>query len=336
MLEAYGSRRYVERMGEPAAPGALLPARILWVDRERYGIVTEEGEEVARLKGSYLHGTADRTDYPTVGDYVWTKPNPGGEALIAALMPRFSRFARTDHSGHAAGYVKTVLEQNVAANFDVVMILSSLNHDFNLARIQRYLVTARQSGGEPVVVLTKADLCGEGEAYRQRVREIAGEAPVLVVSAANGKGLEQLAPYRRQGNTLIFLGSSGVGKSSLVNALAGREVMAVSGIREDDSRGRHTTTRRQMIRLPGDTLVIDTPGMRELGIGDSGKGLKSTFADVEELIGQCRFRNCQHGAEPGCAVRAALEAGALAPKRWQQYRRLAAEQAFTRAKARKR
>ena len=208
---------------------------------------------------------------------------------------------------------------------DVVFAVQSLNENFNVKRLERYLTLAWNSGAQPVVVLTKADLPGDHQAMVEAAYEVAGEAPVLALSAKTGQGMEQLDAYLKPRVTAAFLGSSGVGKSSLINALAGQEVMDTGDIREDDARGRHTTTHRQLLRLPSGVLVIDTPGMRELGMWDAAEGLSAAFPDVERFLGQCRFHDCRHGQEPGCAIRGALERGELSPQRWKNYRQLAGE-----------
>lgn len=273
-----------------------------------------------------MHESMAAVHFPTIGDFVTVQQNAVQQALqITALLPRKTAFYRPNYRGHAVGYVKTVTPQAVAANFDVVILLQSLNNDFSEVRLQRYLSTARQSGAQPLILLTKLDLTNDATDYIQRATAIAGGVPVMAVSAHSGAGMEQLKPYLTKGKTLAFLGSSGVGKSSLVNALAGEELMKVNAIREDDDKGRHTTTHRQLLRLANGVLVIDTPGMRELGMWDNDEGLSQTFEDVESLIAACRFSDCKHGTEPGCAVRAALENGTLTPKRLEQYMTLHGE-----------
>lgn len=297
----------------------LIPGRVTQTRRERYTVITERGEVEANLKGSYYHNALKREDFPCVGDFVLLRHNESGASQIAGLLPRRSKFSRADFSGHAAGYVKTILEQVVAANFDYVFILSSLNADFNTNRIARYLTQAYESGGQPVVLLTKADLTPDFKEPLSAAMRVAPGAPVLAVSAKTGFGLDGLAEYLRPGKTIVFLGMSGVGKSSLLNALMRREVMAVKSIREDDSRGRHTTTHRQLFMLPSGAMVIDTPGMRELGLFDADYGISAGFGDIEELISRCRFSDCRHRTEPGCAILAALDDGTLAGERWENY-----------------
>lgn len=313
-LQDYGYQNLIS-----ATPAGLMPARITEVHRERYQAVCQHGEIAARLKGSYFHQTDDRSDYPAVGDFVLIRYNPGGSSMITRLLPRRSKFSRTDFSGHAAGYVKTIREQVVAANFDTVFIVSSLNQDFNVDRIARYLTLARQSGGTPVVILSKADLCDNWNRQASAVREIAGDIDVIALSSMTGMGLEQLRRYQQPGSTIVFLGMSGVGKSSLLNVLAGEELMEVKTIRENDARGRHTTTHRQLFRLPSGTMIIDTPGMRELGLWDADEGISAVFADIEAIKSRCRFSDCQHKTEPGCAIRAALADQSLSQQHWDSY-----------------
>lgn len=305
--------------------GGGVPARVTAVHKERYGLICEAGECFGRLKASVYYRTGHE-DFPTVGDFVLIRPNPSGDCQITKTLPRRSFFARRDP------YPGRLKPQAVAANFDTVLLVQSLNENFNLSRLQRYLVQARQSGGEPVIVLTKCDLPGEHGPLLKAAQEVSGGAPVCPVSAKTGEGLALLDPWLQPGRTLALLGSSGVGKSSLINRLAGEELMATGEIREQDGRGRHTTTHRQLLRLPSGALVIDTPGMRELGLWDVSAGIRESFEDVERLIGQCRFSNCRHETEPGCAVREALQTGALSPERWKSYQSLKEEAAVSRPK----
>lgn len=297
----------------------LIPGRVTELQRDQYTIMTEQGEVSAVLKGAFYHTVGNREEFPCVGDFVYIQYNENGASRIAKLLPRRSKFSRADYSGHAAGYAKTILEQVVATNFDYVFIVSSLNWDFKISRIMRYLTQTRQSGSQPVVILTKADLAPDFSITLAEVQKTAPNIPVHVVSSHTGSGLEGLSEYLQPGKTVVFLGMSGVGKSSLLNALMNQEVMAVKGIRETDSRGRHTTTHRQLFMLPSGAMVIDTPGMRELGLFDADDGISAGFNDVEELFTRCRFNDCRHQTEPGCAVLAALADGSLVPEHWERY-----------------
>ena len=338
-LKQYGCELF------PTKPNSI-PGRIMEHMRDRYTVMTQHGEVTASLKGTYYHSAQAQEDFPCVGDFVLLQYNPSGDSRIAELLPRKSKFARADFSGHAAGYVKTIHGQVVAANFDYVFIMSSLNQDFRPSRILRYLTQARASGGQPVIVLTKADLVALApdweyglyeptalERELHSLRQAAPDVPICVVSSHTGQGLDALGEYMQPGKTVVFLGMSGVGKSSLVNALMAADVMAVKAIREDDGRGRHTTTHRQLFMLPSGAMVIDTPGMRELGLYDADEGISASFTDVEELFTQCRFNDCGHKTEPGCAIRAALTDGYLSPERWERYQAQKRENRFVDDKA---
>ena len=293
-----------------------IPARITAQHKERYEIVCQHGITHARLKTKEYY--VDTQAFPTAGDFVMIQYVPNGDSLITATLPRRTFFSRRDPTPGRG-------EQAVAANFDYVFIMQSLNMDFNPKRLERYLTLAWQSGATPVILLTKADLVEDDWDYICRVERVAAGVNIHAVSAHTGYGLPRLNAYLQPGKTVVFLGSSGVGKSSLVNALAGEDIMAVNAIREDDSKGRHTTTHRQLILLKTGVMIIDTPGMRELGMWDVSEGLGEAFTDVEQFLGKCRFSDCKHETEPGCAIRAAIERGELDMQRWESYRKLKAE-----------
>jgi ribosome biogenesis GTPase len=256
-----------------------------------------------------------------VGDWLAiSQIDADGDALIHAVMPRKSAFAR-----RAAGGVGV---QVVAANVDIAFLVSGVNNDLNPRRIERYLVAARDSGAAPVVVLTKADLSADPDGERQAVEAIAAGAPVVTLSALTGVGLDALNRWLQPGVTAALLGTSGAGKSTLLNALAGKELMSTGPVREADQRGRHTTTHRELFCLPGGALLIDTPGMRELGLVADDAALDESFADITALIPQCKFSDCTHASEPGCAILAALADEGLSAERWQSYLKLQRELAF--------
>ncbi|MBE6738281.1 MAG: ribosome small subunit-dependent GTPase A [Ruminococcaceae bacterium] len=292
------------------------PARVTAVHKGRFGIVSDFGEGYASLKSKeyYYEGEV----FPTVGDFVLIDYVENGDSRIIKTIKRKTYFSRRDPD-------KGRGEQVIAANFDYVFIMQSLNNDFNPKRIERYLTAARQSGAEPVIILTKADLTDDYLPYILEISRVAEDVETHIVSAKTGFGLDKLSKFMQKGNTLVFLGSSGVGKSSLVNTLAGGEIMDVNGIREDDSKGRHTTTHRELIMLKNGVMIIDTPGMRELGMWDVTEGLSEAFEDVEKFIGKCRFRDCKHENEPGCAVRKAIENGELDLVRFESYKKLKSE-----------
>ena len=293
-----------------------IPARVTAVHKERYEIVCAHGITHAKLKTKEYY--VDVQDFPTTGDFVMVNYIENGDSQILATLPRKTFFSRRDPTPGRG-------EQAVAANFDYVFIMQSLNQDFNPKRLERYLTLAWQSGATPVILLTKADLVEDYWDYLTQVERVAAGVNTHVVSAHTGFGLNRLNAYLQPGKTVVFLGSSGVGKSSLVNALAGETVMTVNAIREDDSKGRHTTTHRQLIRLQNGVMIIDTPGMRELGMWDVSEGLGDAFADVERFLGKCRFSDCRHEREPGCAIRAAIAAGELDVARWESYQKLKEE-----------
>jgi ribosome biogenesis GTPase len=303
------------------------PARVTAVHRERYELVCECGHASAILKSSVYFNQSSE-DFPTTGDFVLLDYNPSGDSRIIKTLPRKTFFSRRDPTPGRG-------EQAVAANFDYVFIMQSLNRDFNLKRLERYLTIAWQSGAYPAVILTKSDLVDDYSEQIRAVERIARSAGVHAISAVTGQGLDKLGDYLKPRKTLVFLGSSGVGKSSLVNALAGESLMAVKEIREDDSRGRHTTTHRELIMLPSplECMVIDTPGMRELGLWEADEGLDEMFGDVERLFGECAFSDCRHESEPNCAVKCAIESGELSQERWESYQSLKRDASYSEDKA---
>jgi len=305
----------------PHAAEGLAPARVM---REggAYGLATgraERPELSAVAAGRLWHGEAG-TGAPAVGDWVAVRlpASPAEPGLIRAILPRRSKFSRK-----AAG--ARTDEQVVAANVDTVFLVNGLDGDFNPRRIERYLAAAWESGADPVLVLSKADIADDLAARVAEIEAIAFGVPVHAVSARTGEGIAALAAYLRPGRTVSFLGSSGVGKSTLINRLIGRDVQRTAAVREGDDRGRHTTTHRELFLTPAGALLLDTPGMRELQLWEADEGLGATFADVEELAAGCRFRDCAHDGEPGCAVAAAAAAGGLDPERLASYHKLQRE-----------
>ena len=311
--------------GTNAQQEELMIARVLSAHREQFEVVCEKGFLKTRAKTGEYFRLEESTEFPAVGDFVLIKYNPLGDSLIMRTLPRKSVFSRSDLGGRKAGHGRVSVEQVIAANFDYVCIVMSLNQNYNARRLERYAALAWASGAKPLVVLTKADLTEERAHYLSDAMRIAPGAEVFALSAMTGEGMEEFRSFFKQGETLVFLGSSGVGKSSLVNALMGEEALKVGAVREDDARGRHTTTHRELLMLPSGAMVIDTPGMRELGILGADEGLSTAFSDVEELARRCRFSDCTHRAEPGCAVQAALKAGKLDRARYESFRALERE-----------
>ena len=294
--------------------------RVVLVHKERCLVRRGEEELYCVLAGSLRY----KDEIPVVGDYVEVTVNPYGDSLIRSILPRRTVFCRPDRGGHADGFVKTLQVQPLVANIDYVFIITSLNNDFSVSRIARYAATAVAGGAIPVAVLTKADACENVAELEAQAAALSERIEVVSVSAFTGFGLDRLRAYFRPGATIALLGSSGAGKSTLINTLAVRDVMRVGEIREEDSKGRHTTTHRELIEVDG-VAFIDTPGLRELGMIDAQAGIQDTFSDISELIGQCAFSDCTHRTEPGCAIRRALADGMLSPERWEMYARLEKE-----------
>jgi len=324
LLETYGWSETLRQQFEPYATEGLKPGRIIIHQRGPYRIVTEDGEMPAEMSGRFVR-EAEMGGFPAAGDWVAASVRLDERAAtIHAVLPRRTAFIRK-----AAGRGRVA--QVVAANVDIAFLALSLNDDLNIRRLERYLAAAHESGAKPQIVLTKADLSDEAEAIRAQVAADAG-VPVHLVSARAGIGLDAIRSAIKPGETAVLLGSSGVGKSTLVNALAGAELMATRAIREDDAKGRHTTTHRELVLLPGGGLLLDTPGMRELALWEADEGVSQTFEDIEALEAQCRFSDCTHRNEPGCAVRAALECGDLDAARLESFAKLRGELAHEQRK----
>ncbi len=308
-IENYG---FIPSMPQDNNTG--IPARITACHKNKFEFVCDNGEGLAHLKTSEYFMSDEI--YPTTGDFVLIDYRTDGESVILKTLPRKTCFKRLDPSSSGRG------AQAVAANFDYVFIMQSLNQNFNPNRLERYLTLAWESDATPVVILTKADVADDLQSKMNEAKQVCLGADIIAISSKTGYGLTKLEKYLTAGKTIVFLGSSGVGKSSLVNALAGKEIMNVSEIRAADGIGRHTTTHRQLIMLDSGVMIIDTPGMRELGMWDAADGLEHSFADIEQYFGKCRFRDCQHQSEPGCAVKQAIVNGELSQARWNSYLQL--------------
>ncbi len=321
-LRALGWDAFFEQHFEEHGRRGLAAARVTLEHQHIYTVQTADGESLATVAGALRHRAAGRNEFPAVGDWVAITPvEPGRRGVIQVILPRRSKFSRK-----VAGRETT--EQVVAANIDTVFLMMGLDGDYNVRRIERYLITARDGGASPVVVLNKADLCDDIEARVREVQSVAQAAPVHAISTKGDGFLGVLDPYLVPGRTIALLGSSGVGKSTLVNRLVGHQMQPTRAVRASDHRGRHTTTRRELIIVTGGALLIDTPGLRELQLWDGAGGMDATFDDIEVLGAGCRFRDCRHDAEPGCAVKAAADAGQLDASRLESYRELHKERAF--------
>jgi ribosome biogenesis GTPase / thiamine phosphate phosphatase len=328
LLSALGWAEFHSASFAPFSLDGLVPARVALEHKHAYQLLSADGELAAECTGRLLHTSAQRADLPAVGDWVAARIRAGERhADIHAVLPRRTKFSRAA-VGESGG------EQIIATNVDTVFLVTALDQNYNLRRIERYLALAWESGAQPVVVLSKADLHSDVAAAEAEVALVASGAPVVSISATRGDSLSALAPWLVSGRTIALLGSSGVGKSTLINRILGEERQLTHTISDVVGKGRHTTTRRELIVAPSGVLVIDTPGMRELQLWDTDvRTLDTTFSDVASLAARCRFGDCSHRSEPGCAVQSALEDGTLDPERWQSFQKLRREQAYAARKA---
>lgn len=318
-LDRLGWNDFFENAFAPYKTQGLIAGRVTLEFNQFYRVSTETGEILAEAAGKLKYEAASRAELPAVGDWVALRPIENEDkAVIVAVLPRRSKFARKTKGAKTE-------EQIVGANIDTVFLVTSLNQDFNARRIERSLTIAWNSGATPVLLLSKADLCPNLEAVLEQAHASAAGAALHIVCALTGDGLEEIVHYFEPGKTTALIGSSGVGKSTLINALLGFERQTVNAVREHDDRGQHTTRHRELIALPSGGLVLDTPGMRELQLWDDEDGIEATFEDLEALAANCHFSDCSHQNEPQCAVRASIEAGDLEPNRLENYRKMQRE-----------
>ena len=320
-LRAIGASEDVREQFRPYATRGLILGRVSGVSRDQYRLYTEFGEVAGEAIGALLYRAPDAAALPAVGDWVAAQSVADDTAMIHAVLPRRTKFSR-----RAAGTRES--EQVVATNIDRILVVCGLDQDFNVRRIERYLTLARESGADAAVVLNKSDLCAEVEVRVEEARRVSRGARVVAISALSAFGVADLADCLGGNRTVALLGSSGAGKSTLVNRLLGEQRQAVQEVRESDSRGRHTTTHRELIPLPGGGALIDTPGMRELQLWAGQDSLDSAFPELAAFASQCRFRDCSHAVEDGCAVQAAILAGEVDAARWRSYQKLRAEIAW--------
>ena len=318
-LKNLGWDEFFESHFQPYAANGYASGRVASEYKHFYRVYGESGKVLGEIVGRLRHEVLDRGDLPVVGDWVVIRTSPeSGKVTIHAVLPRKTKFMRK-----MAG-VRTE-PQIVASNIDTVFLITSLNEDFNPRRVERYLIVAWESGARPIIILSKSDLCDETEERIREIRALVGDVPIHAVSVVRREGLDELTQYLKHGQTVALLGSSGVGKSTLINHLLGREYLRVQETRKHDGRGRHTTTHRELIFLPQGGLVLDTPGMRELQLWDGEGGLHIAFADIETIASRCYFSDCRHQDEPRCAIREALADGAIDTARYQSYEKLQKE-----------
>lgn len=324
-LEDWGWNKFFAKQFKSWDQRKFIPARVIRGEKNYFKVWSEQGELTVRFAGKIRHKASGRVDLPVVGDWAVIEPQPGERGLLHALLERRNFFSRNLPGRRKTKGRERTEQQVIAANIDLIFIVSGLDQDFNLRRIERYLTLVGSSGSDAVILLNKKDLCDDPESYRRQVAEIAGDTPVHLCMARDTEQVSILKSYLQPGQTIALLGSSGVGKSTIVNALIGVQKQKTAEVSSADGKGRHTTTHRELFLLQEGGILMDNPGMRELHLWGEEEDLTESFTDIEKLACQCKFSNCGHLSEPGCAVKAAIDQGELSEQRLLSYLKLKTE-----------
>ena len=324
-LEDWGWNNFFAKQFKTWKQDKFIPARVIRGEKNYFKVWSEQGELTVRFAGKVRHKAAGRVDLPVVGDWTVIEPQPGQRGLIHALLERRNSFSRNLPGRRKTKGRERTEQQVIAANIDLIFIVSGLDQDFNLRRIERYLTLVGSSGSNAVILLNKKDLCTDPQSCRRQVEEIAGDSPVHLCMARDSSEIGALKSYLQTSQTIALLGSSGVGKSTIINALIGTQKQKTAEVSSADGKGRHTTTHRELFLLQEGGILMDNPGMRELHLWGDEEDLGESFTDVEELACRCKFSNCGHQSEPGCAVKLAIENGELSEQRLSSYLKLKGE-----------
>ena len=325
-LKELGWNSFFQNHFKQFEDGKNIPARVSSIRKDTYQVFSEKGELRAKILGKIYNRSHSKSDFPVIGDWVVLDFDPSSDfSSISAILPRQSRFSRKVSGSRKRKSSGIIDEQIIAANIDTVFIIMGLDRDFNVRRIERYLTLVFDSGANPVILLNKSDICKDTEDKIIKIESIALGIPIHTLSAKNHVGLDLLLKYLQKGQTVALVGSSGVGKSTLINSLLGEQRQKVENLSQSGRKGQHTTTTREMIFVPSGGMIIDNPGLREIQLSADQDGLKESFKDIEEIAQYCRFNDCQHDEEPNCSVKAAIEDGTIDANRYHNYLKLKQE-----------